>query len=597
MKLKISSAVSLPAEAVTSTMAILAKKGAGKTYTGSVIAEEMLDNGIQVVIIDATGAWYGLKSSADGHGPGYPVAILGGDRADVPLEHTAGEVTAEAIVEGGFSCILDLSGFSKSKVFQFMAPFLATLYLRNKHAMHLFVDEADIYAPQKTWGSEDAKCLGAMQDVVRRGRIKGIGITMITQRAQVLNKDVLTSTDILFALRMNHQLDLKAIREWVNAKADPALAAEMESSLPSLPTGDAWVWAPELDIFARTTVRKRKTFDSSATPKPGQRKQVPKVFAPIDLEKLGERIKATVAEKQANDPRALKARILELERGALNNDGLAGKALADLRQQASEAELRIERMRNYAQEVIGEAKACVDNLQANASELLDSIKDARGRMEELGKRKPREDGIQIPTAPPLMPAKLKPQSEWPMPVGHAIPLGPEAKLTHANGAVTGSMMKILEATAKLEKLGVSPVSRQQVAMLAGYSHVRSSGFRVPLSAAIKAGYVEGGEVGALVLTGHGRQVTAHIAAPATTSELHQQIFDILGAAETKMLRVLIESYPLPVTREKLAETCGYSHVRSSGFRVPLSRLLRLGLAEAPATGEVAGSDLLFLDAK
>jgi hypothetical protein len=587
VKLAISSAVRLPAEAVTSTIAILAKKGAGKTYTGSVLAEEMLDNGIQVVIIDATGAWYGLKSSADGHGPGYPVAILGGDRADVPLEHTAGEVTAEAIVEGGFSCILDLSGFSKSKVWQFMAPFLATLYLRNKHAMHLLVDEADIYAPQKTWGSEDAKCLGAMQDVVRRGRIKGIGITMITQRAQVLNKDVLTSTDILFALRMNHQLDLKAIREWVNAKADPALAEEMEASLPSLPTGDAWVWAPEMDVFARTTIRRRKTFDSSATPKPGQRiKQVPKVFAPIDLEKLGERIRATVEEKKANDPATLKARIRELEKGTLNNDGLAEKALTDLRKQCSEAELRIEHMRNYAAEVITAATETVETLAKQISE-------ARDRIVAAGKLKPREyKGIQIPTAPPIPPRPTPGQFVH----LHGVRLpgnGDRRETSHISG-LTGPMMNILEAVAKLEACGISPVPRLQAALFAGYSNVTSGGFARPVAAVVEGGYASGGN-GSLKLTDLGRQATAHVDAPASNEELHEKFFTLMGPPAEKMLRVLIRRYPKAIARAELATECGYSNITSGGFVRPLSRLIKLGLAEIPAPGEVAGSDLLFLD--
>ena len=34
-----------------------------------------------------------------------------------------------------------------------------------------------------------------MEDLVRRGRARGLGITLITQRPAVLNKDVLTQVD------------------------------------------------------------------------------------------------------------------------------------------------------------------------------------------------------------------------------------------------------------------------------------------------------------------------------------------------------------------------------------------------------------------
>jgi hypothetical protein len=88
----------------------------------------------------------GLKSSADGKHEGFPIAVFGGEHADVPLEETAGETLATALVEQRFSAILDLSLFRKGQINRFMAPFLETLYRLNREAMHLFVDEADSIA-------------------------------------------------------------------------------------------------------------------------------------------------------------------------------------------------------------------------------------------------------------------------------------------------------------------------------------------------------------------------------------------------------------------------------------------------------------------
>ena len=67
----------LPVEAVTETFAILAKRGAGKTYTAAVLVEEMMSAGLPVVIIDPVGVWWGLRSSADGTAEGLPVVIFG----------------------------------------------------------------------------------------------------------------------------------------------------------------------------------------------------------------------------------------------------------------------------------------------------------------------------------------------------------------------------------------------------------------------------------------------------------------------------------------------------------------------------------------
>jgi uncharacterized protein len=53
----ISKDLSLPVEALTQTFAILAKRGAGKTYTAAVMVEEMLKAGLQLVVVDPVGVW------------------------------------------------------------------------------------------------------------------------------------------------------------------------------------------------------------------------------------------------------------------------------------------------------------------------------------------------------------------------------------------------------------------------------------------------------------------------------------------------------------------------------------------------------------
>jgi len=313
MTLKISKTVSLPLDFITSTQAILAKKGSGKSYTASVQAEELLEAGQQIVVIDPTGAWHGLRSSADGKSSGYSIAILGGEHADVPLEATAGEVIADAIAAEHFSAILDLSLFRKGESLRFMAAFMETLYRKNRDALHLFIDEADVVAPQRTFGVDEGRVLGATEDIVRRGRIRGIGCTLITQRPQVLNKNVLSQVDMLTLLRMSHPKDLGAIDDWVAVHADEKEAKRMMTSLPSLPIGDAWLWAPAVDLFERVTIRRRKTFDSGRTPKAGERASTPKVLAPVDIARLGKTIASTVERVKQDDPKALRARIAELE--------------------------------------------------------------------------------------------------------------------------------------------------------------------------------------------------------------------------------------------------------------------------------------------
>lgn len=310
--LRIGEKFTLPLEFVTSTQAILARKRSGKSYTASVEAEELLTARQQIAVIDPTGAWWGLKSSADGKEAGFPVVVFGGEHADVPLESTAGEVLAHTLVEQRFSAVFDLSLMGVAEAIRFVTAFMNELFRVNRAAMHLFIDEADAYCPQKPFG-EEAKSLHAVKRLVKQGGIRGIGVTMITQRAQVLNKDVLSQVDILTVLRMSHPLDVKAATDWISSEVDVKFAQEVKTDLPSLPVGTAYVCSAPLHIGERVEIRKRKTFNSGATPKPGEVKIEPKVLAEVDIEQLGEQIAATVERAKANDPKQLQKRIKELE--------------------------------------------------------------------------------------------------------------------------------------------------------------------------------------------------------------------------------------------------------------------------------------------
>src|SRR5215207_378728 len=88
----------IPTDAVTQTFAILAKRGVGKTYTASVLIEELVKAGLHAVVVDPIGVWWGLRASADGKRPGLPIVILDGDHGDVPLEVASGQVIADLIV-------------------------------------------------------------------------------------------------------------------------------------------------------------------------------------------------------------------------------------------------------------------------------------------------------------------------------------------------------------------------------------------------------------------------------------------------------------------------------------------------------------------
>jgi len=313
-RLHIATNFSLPLDAVTQTFAILAKRGAGKTFTALVMTEEMLKASLQVVVVDPIGVTWGLRASADGKHAGLPIIILGGEHADAPLEVTAGGLVADFVVEERASCVLDLSRFRKGEQVRFMTDFCERLYHRNRSPLHLILDEADSWAPQRPMKGTE-RLLGAVEDLIRRGRARGIGATLVTQRAAVLNKNILTQIEVLVALRTISPQDRAAIDAWIEVHGTPIQREQLMTSLPSLPIGAAWLWSPGwLDVFQRITVRKRDTFDSSATPTIGRRPAQPRQLAEIDLVALTRKMAATIERAQADNPQTLRHRIAELER-------------------------------------------------------------------------------------------------------------------------------------------------------------------------------------------------------------------------------------------------------------------------------------------
>lgn len=549
----------LPLDVVTMAVAVLAQRGAGKSHLASCMAEEMAESEQQVVAIDPTGAWYGLKSSADGNKPGYPFVVFGGDHADVPLEEHSGEIIARALVERGFSAIIDLSLFRKGQLRRFMADFLEALYRLNREPLHVFIDEADAIAPQRP-GPDEARMLGAMEDLVRRGRRRGIGCTLITQRPQVLNKNVLTQCEVLVAMRLGHPRDISAIEEWAAVHADLLNLNAMVQSLPGLPTGTAWFWSPSLKIFEKVKVRARRTFDSGATPKPGQVVRSPKAAAAIDLLKLGKEIQETVEKAKADDPKELKAQIKRLE---------AELAKSPDPQPDIEARIQQAHWEGFREGTI----AHQEKLREFSTGFLRQAGDFTKFLEEsvfVHVAKPTRHFVSTP----LQNVTATKQN------ARVAPTKTEQNAGSAHGEeVTGPVKRLLASLSFWTSIGEPAPSRSQVAFVSGYSP-KSSGFEKALSIARTAGlldYPNGGLVG---LTGKG----AGMADSMTAEEAARAIRSVLTNPQQIVAGVLKTSGG-PLTREELAVRSDYSD-KSSGYEKVLSQLNTLNIVTYPTRGQV-----------
>ncbi len=291
----------IPDKALQHHAAFLGKTGSGKTTAAKAGAEQILDAEGRVCVIDPTGAWWGMKSSATGKSAGYPFVIFGGSHADFPLGATHGEALAEIVGTSNTPAIIDTSQMKVSERTRFFTDFADGIMRKNRGPLHLYVDEAHVFMPQgKVPDPQSGAMLAAGNNMVSGGRSRGLRITLITQRPAKLHKDSLTQVETLVAMRLIAPQDRKAVEEWIKDNADAAKGREIIESLATLKVGEAWVWAPECALLERVKFPRIRTFDSSAAPDNGDAGAGP-VLAPVDSDTIRTRL-STMQNAVASSP-------------------------------------------------------------------------------------------------------------------------------------------------------------------------------------------------------------------------------------------------------------------------------------------------------
>jgi hypothetical protein len=579
--LKISDDLKLPIEAITQTFGIVAQRGAGKTYLTAVLCEEFGLAGLPFVAIDPMGVYYGLRSSSDGKHEGLPVIILGGEHGDVPLESTSGKVIADWVATERRSAVLDLSLFGKNEQRRFVTDFAEQLYHRNRDPLHLILDESDLWAPQKPKGVE--RMLGAIEDLVRRGRARGIGLSLVTQRPAVLNKDVLTQVSVLIALRIVGPQDQAAVKEWIKYHGEEGEQAAVMSSLSSLPIGTAWFWSPGwLGLLKKVQIRKRQTFDSSATPKIGERVIAPEKLAPVDLEVLRGRIAATIEKAKAEDPRELRKTIRELT-GQI--EGLKKRIETQPIQKAHTVEVPVltDDHLKRLEVLVNELRGMSNTIRVDFNEWSNGL-CAAGK--EIG------DAIAKTRTPmPVPPRRVTGLAATSVASSSVRPVREPSPRPREAAGIGKAEQRIIDSLAWWESIGIVAPARIQVAFVAGYTvngHFNNLCGALRTSAIVE--YPQGNR---LSLTPEGRNLAAAIEYLSTRDDLHRRVREKISAAQQRLFDPLIEATKTgegPLSNEELASRAGYTV--NGHFNNLRGSLRSLGLIDYVSGGTVA-SELFF----
>lgn len=568
----------LPAEAATQKFALFGQSGSGKSYAAMKLAEEMLRAGIQVIILDSVGIWWGLRVAADGTGPGLPIAVCGGEHGDLPLPASAASAIAEALAEGGMSAVLDISEYELPDHKRFVRDFAEAFFQAKKKRrtpVHLFFEEAQVCAPMNP-DRDETTMLNRVERLARIGRNYGIGWTIVSQRPQDVHTKVRNQAGTLLALRTIGTHERKAITEWVADKARTRDEASLSDRLPELPTGTAVVWSPAwLRTTATVAILPRATFDSSATPTVGQEARAPRALADVDLDRLRALLSVVTDEAVASDIPTLRARIADLER--------------QLRAQPTPPPERI--TERVEVPVLGAADlAALGKIARSFRETIDEVQVALNRTRDTveGQMVALRAGLRadFPPDPALA------QAVQPVPALTPAPPARPVAAAHSSErqALPSPQQRILDALAEFVALGLTSVARANVATWSGQSP-KSSAYDAHLRALRDAGLVATtGQT--VVLLSAGERLARRRQQPPSLAALHEAWGRRLPDPQARMVAVLVRDHPTPASREYLAQASRQS-VTSSAFDAHLRALRDLGLVAWPRGGDISATTLLF----
>lgn len=304
----------VPLDITTQKTSLMGGNGSGKTYTTTKIVEEVLRADGWVIVLDPVGIYYGLRLNADGITPsGLDIPVFGGLHGDIILTPESGALIADLLCDRRLSAVLDVSQFTDSELNRFATDFGNRFWTRMKaqrRAVLLVFEECQEFMPQNPMKGEERK-LHIYTRIAKLGRNYGIGVMLISQRPQDVNKKVFNLTQLMFAFQMTGTHERKSMAEWISYVG---LDENFSDILPRLEVGEPFVASPRwLKVNEKFHILPKRTYDASATPDFEEDAETISL-KPIDISALEKSMKGLIEETKANDPAELKREITRLKK-------------------------------------------------------------------------------------------------------------------------------------------------------------------------------------------------------------------------------------------------------------------------------------------
>jgi hypothetical protein len=576
--------------------AILGIRDSGKSYTATYLGEQLYAAGIPFIAFDPSGVWKFLR--VPGKGPGLPIVVAGGKNPDLPLTPQSAPEIVRAAMRANVSLVIDLYDMHLSKADWSRiveACVRVLLYENGEHGLrHVFIEEGAEFAPQNVT-SDKARVYAEVEKLVRIGGNALLGVTLINQRAEQVNKAVLELCDCLFLHRQKGKNSIKSLEKWLELSTGGD-TKEIIKGLPQLPSGECWVWPANADHASHVKMPHKNSFhpDRRALIANPAAANVKRIDATKFVTELKGSLEKYLLEAEANDPKALKTRIAELERKISDLSIVDAKFDQPALERAEqEGYLRGHRDGRDAwnresaphieAELISAFDKVIESVKAERSSLIEAFRLTAARIAS------EPTPVTMPIHPPGVTRSREIVQEIKR-TAHLVNKATDQLKKRSTPTMTdGEAMPKAERSilAALASYHPEAMSTSRVSILSGYSSTSSS-FHNALSALRTSGYINRGNP--VSITTEGLHAIGDNYDPLPTGKaLHDYWMQKLDKAERSILAVLLDAYPKPISKESLSSASGYS-VSSSSFHNALSKLRTL---ELMTRGELKASESLF----
>jgi len=576
----------LDAGKLSGTRALIqASSGGGKSYLLRLIVESVADK-MPVIIIDPEGEFFTAREVCS--------MVLVGPGGELQADpKTAGKV-ARGLLDQSCSAIIDLSDLPSKQHAEYVEAFLTAMMHAPKRCWRptlVCIDEAHRFCPE---GHKGTGAAGAVIDLMSRGRKRGYGGVLLTQRISKVAKDAVAEAANQFFGCTTLDVDIKR-------SADMLGMTNREAQiLRSMDPGEWYAHGPAIKC---TGVERFQAMLPQTEPPDPAGQTVPPVKGSRIVNKIAAQMKESLAEngaplnledanqlikKQNQSIRNLEKRLeksdhsqeVALLRSQLA-DALKGPSLSEIKQIIRDEKLQMlpeiitahEKMRD----VIEAAKGSIATGVELASDLI------------YGKNHTAESMARID------PMAANNQTKPPVSARAVVTHHNDYKPTFKDETMGRAEKKMLESIAWYAGMGIAKPTIPQVAAMAGYAP-KSGHVSNTLGKLVKMGYIERSGGAVSLLDSARAVVTIPAGINGDLDDLHASLMalDCIGGTGAKMLQYIIENTASAgdeLTIDDIANgvglTPGSGHVSNT-----IGKLVKICVIER-SRGKIATTNTLY----